>query len=163
MKMMKKITSHSALFLALSFGLSVIRPEIAQAGIVITCVGSMTTEEGISSAGEIVLGAGVFVLGMALIRWDAHTAINGLKILVLETDSSLNQLGLENSFNNLYPFINNSAAITNLARIVKQSAPDKIEKGQTYSVAISPGETRNALEGVDLTPEQIQKVVNDLK
>lgn len=84
-------------------------------------------------------------------------------LIVLDADSTINPDHLKNDFAKIYPFIDNEAALKNLASLAKNKIPSNPIVGEKQLIRIEEEKIVKALEGADLTPAQLEKIVNDLK
>lgn len=84
-------------------------------------------------------------------------------LIVLDADSTINPDQLKNDFAKIYPFIDNEAALKNLASLAKKKIPSNPIIGEKQLIRIDEKEILKALEGADLTEAQLQKVISDLR
>lgn len=156
-------------FLMMSFliGVPVKKAEAGWAmGVVGTLGGSQVDADNLLGWGALALGGftaigtGIWVIRATHNGWGTAA---GVVMIVLDTDSSLSQNVLENALTNAYPFLDNQMVIENLAKTIKAKAPREIKPDQKYLVSLTEAETLSNLNGADLTQEQIDLIVNDLK
>lgn len=163
---MKKI---SKLFLVCAIVLAGLAPKNeAKAGMIVftSAFVAMGMEDGRAYA-TVAAGVGpaLALTGLAVLRYGSTSL--GTFLFALDADGSMNQGALEEAFADRYPFLDNKAAISNLASAIKAKVPadfsadEKVEGA--YLVTLSEKETRQCLELVDLDESQIQGIVKDLK
>lgn len=139
----------------------------AEAGVIIGTLGlALIPEYGPEATVIPMTIAGISAgLGVIVLRVTTGAAgtVGGALLIALDANSSLSQNVLEQTFARSYPFIDNAQTISVLAKMIKDKAPKLVEQNQKYLVTLSEDETREALETGDLTEEEIQKVVTELK
>jgi hypothetical protein len=87
----------------------------------------------------------------------------GVITLLLDTNGNVDESVLTQKLKERYPFLDNSESIRNLSETIQSKVPTHLNQQQSYLVSLSENETRSALNGSDLTEEQIQNVIQDLK
>lgn len=157
------------LTLALISSLTLAPTKKAEAGLTIVGIGALQTALDTNSPG---LGVGIGIIGLATTVGGVWLLCNakggggvflGLALVALESEQSPGKEIIEQTLTNAYPFIDNSIAISNLAKLLKSQAPPRVEKDQKYLISLTEADIRLAVEGADLTEAQLQKVVSDLK
>lgn len=84
-------------------------------------------------------------------------------LIVLDAESTINPDQLKNDFAKIYPFIDNEAALKNLAILTQRKIPSSLIVGEKQLIRIDEKEVLKALEGADLSRDQLEKIVSDLK
>lgn len=139
----------------------------AEAGVIVGFTGAVVCAVDSSSSGgctgvALGLGAGIAVPGVWLMIHTSNiwVGVGGGILLVLDQENPT--VGhLEEAFTTTYPFIDNEQVIKNLAAKVSSKIPTDLS--DKINISLTENETREALEGVDLTEEQVEFVVNNLK
>lgn len=149
-------------------GINAVMPTKANAAVVI----AVAADVGMGGVGyNLQLGALTGgIIGTAaglMVRAKSGSTKAGLMVfgafLVLDADASLDKQSMEKVFSQFYPFINNPMVVRDLVSTVKSKIPQPAIGGEQYLVSLSEDETRVVLESADLSPEDIQKIINDLQ
>lgn len=139
----------------------------AEAGVVIGTIGlALVPEYGPEATIVPMTIAGISAgLGVVIIRLTTSIAgtVGGSLLIALDANTNLSQSVLVQTFARSYPFINNQQTLNELAKTLKEKAPKTIEAYQKIEVSLSENEVRDALESSDLTEEEIQVVIQELK
>lgn len=110
------------------------------------------------------ISGGLSVGGLALINnfLGLGGQVAGVTILVLDAKNFINPHDLANVFALKYPFVDNREALLVLAQTVNNKAPVNFKDGP-YMINLPEEETRMAISSADLSEEQLQIIINDLK
>ncbi len=147
------------LMVMLSFGL-VTQSKPANAGIIFTSLGVICA---IGGAG----GCGVATLpGIAM--WVIGANVKGMKegaakaLVILDGSSQLSSTQMQERLREAYPFIDNTLALQNLARVV-QNKIDQQGKQDSYLVTLTQEELNLALASADLTEKEMVILAEDFR
>ena len=119
--------------------------------------------------GGLFGGTAILAFGIAIENtpypYDGGNFMRGLgaMMIIMDADGNLPQGSLEKAFSKNYPFIDDQAVFTNLARAVRVKLPSSLVSGQKFFVSLPEQETREVLMGANLTEAQTEKVVRDLQ
>ena len=177
---MKLFNNNGYSVVAIAFALAVtaqvFQPKEAQAGLIIIGVCDLGLCNDLEDGGPVALtgftmsfvgGLSTFV-GLATALLTNGTSGEpivgvGASLLVLGIDGALNPGVLEGNLSARYPFIDDREVTANLASSIYAKVPLNLKSNESYFVSLSENSTREILSPIDLSEEQIQKVVNDLK
>lgn len=138
----------------------------AEAGIVLAGTGFLVgamADDPATIFGFTVIGGSLVTGSMWLMTkfQNPWMKVGGTILIVLDTDRANDQPQFAEIFSKTFPFIDNAEVIENLAIKVAHQVPANLTDKVTIS--LSEDEIREALAGADLTEEQVEFVVNNLK
>ena len=124
----------------------------AEAGLIFGCVVDKNHNGGTSLAGFLVVSSVAYIFGAGL-GW----------AIVLDEKGEISQDQLAGNLAMKYPFIDNADVTAELANTIKLKYAEEKNTQENVLVSLSENETRSILSQADLSDEEVEQVVNDLK
>ena len=87
----------------------------------------------------------------------------GITLIIMSADGKVSKDVLAQTLAKAYPFIDNGDTLSDLAQAIRDKVPPAGTSESKAFVSLTEDETRSALISANLSEEQIQRVVNDLK
>lgn len=115
---------------------------------------------GLTMVAPLAIGTILAIKGIGP-RWITIPAT--VAVVFLDEKSPFNPHSLEATLQERYPFVDNHDVLKQLANSIRQKFQDTNPVNEMYFVSLTENETRSILAPVELTEEQVEIMVNELK
>lgn len=154
----------SFLLLLLTFITAALSTKHAQAALVVSVIPDAHNSGFLADAPPILLSAGMITLVAGVFAKQNKSLIAaGCILMFLDTDGSLPPDAILNKFTKRYPFINNKTVMDDLVNAVKLKYEESKDASGEALIVLDQKEIKTLLEPIELTKEELAKIINDLK